>query len=83
MIRWFICGRRKGTSGLISWMVAILLPLWASVTGESAQDPPTSSHPWIGKPAPPVELRSLSGEKVSLTSFTGRKFVILHFASSW
>jgi hypothetical protein len=82
MIRWFLCGRRK-TLGSISRMVAILLPLWASATGESVQDPPTSSHPWIGKPAPPIELPSLSGEKVSLASFTGQKLVILHFAASW
>ena len=59
----------------------------ASVTAvqqpETAAEAPTARHPWIGQPAPAVDLVTTSGETVSLGDYRGNKFVVLHFAASW
>lgn len=83
MIRRFHCGGRKGSLGVISKTVALLITLWTDAPAESSQDPLTAGHLWIGKPAPPIELPSVNGERVSLAGFTKQKFVVLHFAASW
>jgi hypothetical protein len=62
--------------------LAILLAL-ATETAKSSQDPRSADQPWIGKAAPPIELPTLDGEKVSLGKFAGQKFVVVHFAASW
>jgi len=83
MIRRFLYRRHRRALGLFFRAVAILLPLGATPTVLSFQDPPSTDQPWIGNAAPPIELPTLSGEKESLTSFAGQKLVVLHFAASW
>ncbi len=43
----------------------------------------TTQHPWIGQPAPDIELMSTSGETVALGDYKGKKILVLHFAASW
>lgn len=60
--------------------LSMYFPLAAESPGQA---PSTADHPWIGEAAPPIELMSLDGKKVSLASFAGTKIVVLHFAASW
>jgi hypothetical protein len=64
----------------MTFPIAILFALAAA---SSSQDPAGAPQPWIGKPAPPFELPTIGGGKVSLSSFAGNKVVVLHFAASW
>ncbi len=39
-------------------------------------------EPKIGEAAPPFNLETLQGDKISLADLLG-KFVVIHFATSW
>jgi len=61
----------------------IFVTLGTAAIMASSQESPSTDQPWIGKAAPAIELKSISGEKESLARFARQKFVILHFAASW
>ena len=58
-------------------------PIAVAQQPENASEALTTQHPWIGQPAPDLELVTTSGETVSLGDYRGNKFVVLHFAASW
>ena len=58
-------------------------PVAVAQQPENALEALTTQHPWIGQPAPDVDLVTTSGKTVSLGDYRGNKFVVLHFAASW
>ncbi len=64
-------------------LVALAAPPIAAAQPEHASEALTTQHPWIGQPAPDIDLVTTSGETVSLGDHRGNKFVVLHFAASW
>ena len=64
-------------------LVALAAPPIAVAQPENASEALTTQHPWIGQPAPDIDLVTTSGETVSLGDYRGNKFVVLHFAASW
>lgn len=70
-----IAGRR-GISALIH--VAVLLGAWLAIGAYQTRHHLASNH----TPAPPFELESLDGRRVSLEEFRGRR-VLVHFFATW
>jgi cytochrome c biogenesis protein CcmG/thiol:disulfide interchange protein DsbE len=64
---------------VIAVLVAILVAVLA--TRDSATERTTQS-PLIGKPAPPIEGKTLDGEQFSLADHEGQ-WVLLNFFASW
>jgi hypothetical protein len=58
-----------------------LMPVVAA--GSGTDDTDVKDHPWIGKPAPAIELPTVDGKTWSLSSVLGKKYVVIHFAASW
>jgi cytochrome oxidase Cu insertion factor (SCO1/SenC/PrrC family) len=47
-----------------------------------AQNTNVSEHPMIGEAAPPFDLSTVGGDRLSLADLKG-KFVVIHFGTSW
>lgn len=47
-----------------------------------ADEPVVAGHPMIGEAAPPFDLQTISGERLSLEELKG-KFLVVHFGASW
>jgi len=68
------------------WLAILALGAPATTVAQQPENTPeelTTQHPWIGQPAPDVELMSTSGETVALGDYRGKKILVLHFAASW
>lgn len=65
-------------SGLALVIIGVLMWLGGQSTSGTAAMGPAE----IGQPAPPFELASLSGEKVSLEDYQG-KVVVVNFWATW
>lgn len=48
-----------------------------------AADAIVAKHPWIGQPAPDIDLVATTGDRVRLGDLNGEKLVVMHFAASW
>ncbi len=69
-----------------SWLAIVALGAPAIGVAQQPENTPeslTTQHPWIGQPAPDLELVSTSGETVALGDYRGKKILVLHFAASW
>ncbi len=64
-------------------ILAIVAPLVVTAQQPVDAGALTAKHPWIGQPAPDIDLVSTSGEAVSLGDFKDKKFLVIHFAASW
>jgi len=65
-------------------LLALILSLSSKACTAGEKDSELiKGHPWIGKKAPPIELNTLEGTRVSLADYHGKKYVVLHFAASW
>ena len=67
------------------WLVAVGIaapPLLAAQQSGDTPEALTAKHPWIGQPAPDIDLVCTSGETVSLGDFKGKKILVIHFAAS-
>jgi cytochrome oxidase Cu insertion factor (SCO1/SenC/PrrC family) len=71
---------RSAAAGL--FLVVLTLGLTAAAKAEEPKASIVAEHPWIGEPAPPIELPALDGTKVSLSQFRGKP-VVIHFAATW
>ena len=68
------------------WLAIVALGAPATGVAQQPENTPeslTTQHPWIGQPAPDIELVSTSGETVALGDYRGKKVLVLHFAASW
>ena len=75
--------RGLGMSIGLAIVVLAAPPIAVAQPPENASEALTTEHPWIGQPAPDIDLVTTSGETVSLGDYRGNKFVVLHFAASW
>ena len=67
---------------LVQWAAALQLALAVDeAEGVAAVVPAAAAAPGAGTPAPDVELPDLDGQPVSFSRFTGRKRVLLAWAS--
>ena len=66
---------------LVQWAAALQLALAVDEGGVAAFVPASAAPPTAGTPAPDVELPDLDGQPVSFSRFTGRKRVLLAWAS--
>ena len=71
-----------GRIDLVAWAAALRLPLAVDEAGAvAAVVPAAQTVPAVGGPAPDVELPDVNGQLVSFSRFTGRKRVLLAWAS--
>jgi cytochrome oxidase Cu insertion factor (SCO1/SenC/PrrC family) len=71
---------------VLVWLAVLALGAPATTVAQQPENTPealTTQHPWIGQPAPDIELMSTSGETITLDDYRGKKVLILHFAASW
>ena len=67
------------------WLAAVAIAAPPVVAAQQPAETPealTAKHPWIGQPAPNIDLVRTNGETVSLGDFKGKKFLVIHFAAS-
>ena len=65
------------------WLVAVAIAAPSLLAAQQSAETLTAKHPWIGQPAPDIDLVRTSGETVSLGDFKGKKILVIHFAASW
>lgn len=66
----------------LSWSVAALLVMLASVWASEPAIAQESDQPMIGQQAPSFTLMDLSDTRVSSDDLRG-SYVVIHFAASW
>ena len=71
---------KRFAHSLVPIFCAALLTFVATST--RAQDSDVSEHPMIGDAAPPFELKSITGDTLSLKGWRG-EFLVVHFGASW
>ena len=65
------------------WLVAVAIAAPSLLAAQQSAETLTAKLPWIGQPAPDIDLVRTSGETVSLGDFKGKKILVINFAASW